>query len=91
MHRVSAAAFQRSESATRASADNGNCLLSNYVGNRERTEFDEMPNGVRDVVLLFLGEGVPPISEFVCELDFPRRTHRMPIQNTARSMTHAAG
>jgi hypothetical protein len=42
------------------------------------TEFDEMPNGVRHIILLFLGEGVPPIPEFIGELDFPRHTYSMP-------------
>ena len=37
-----------------------------------------MPNGVRRIILLFLGEGIPPISEFVGELDFPRHTYSMP-------------
>ena len=37
-----------------------------------------MPNGVRHIILLFLGEGVPPISEFIDELDFPRHTYSMP-------------
>jgi hypothetical protein len=42
------------------------------------TEFDEMPNRVRHIILLFLGEGVPPILEFIRELDFPRHTYSMP-------------
>jgi len=42
------------------------------------TEFDEMPNRVRHIILLFLGEGVPPIPEFIGELDFPRHTYSMP-------------
>jgi hypothetical protein len=43
-----------------------------------RTEFDEMPNGVRDIVLLFLEEGLPPIAEFIGEIDFPRHIYNMP-------------
>src|ERR1019366_7103089 len=43
-----------------------------------RTEFHEMPDAVRHVVLLFLGEGIPPISEFIGELDFPRHAYSMP-------------
>jgi hypothetical protein len=33
---------------------------------------------VRHIILLFLGEGVPPISEFISEFDFPGHTHSMP-------------
>jgi hypothetical protein len=42
-----------------------------------RTEFDEMPNGVRHIILLILGEGAPPIPEFVGEFDFPRHAYSM--------------
>jgi hypothetical protein len=43
-----------------------------------RAEFDEKPNGVRHIILLFLREGVPPVLEFIGELDFPSHTHSMP-------------
>jgi hypothetical protein len=42
------------------------------------TEFDEMPNRVRHILLLFLGEGVPSIPEFIGELDFPSHSYSMP-------------
>jgi hypothetical protein len=42
------------------------------------TEFDEMPNGVCHIILLFLREGAPPVPEFVGELDFPRHDYSMP-------------
>ena len=37
-----------------------------------------MPNRVRHIILLFLGEGVPPIPEFIGELDFHATTYSMP-------------
>ena len=43
-----------------------------------RAEFHEMPNGVRHIILLFPGKGIPPISKFIGELDFPRHPHSMP-------------
>ena len=68
---------------------------SNFRAVREtegRTEFHEKPNRVRHIVLLFFGESVPPIPEFVCELDFPRHTYSMPYtEYSPWSMTHDAG
>jgi hypothetical protein len=43
-----------------------------------RTEFDEMPHGMGQIVLLVLGEGIPPLPEFVGELDFPGHAYSMP-------------
>ena len=43
-----------------------------------RAEFNQMPNRVGHIILLCLGEGVPPISEFIGELDFPRHIYSMP-------------
>src|SRR5580692_678023 len=37
-----------------------------------------MPNGVRHIILLFLGEGVPPFPKFIGELDLPRHSCSMP-------------
>lgn len=76
MHTAFAAASQRSGSATRASAHNVNCRLLSCAGTEGGTEFDEMPNGMRHIILLFLGEGVPPIPEFIGELDL--HTYSMP-------------
>jgi len=42
-------------------------------------KFNEMPSGVRDIVLLFFRDGVPPILEFIGELDFPGHTNSMPF------------
>jgi hypothetical protein len=42
-------------------------------------KFNEMPNGVRDIVLLLFRDGVPPILEFIGELDFPGHTNSMPF------------
>ena len=54
---------------------------ANFGGVRKtecRAEFHEMPDAVRHIVLLFLGEDIPPISEFIGELDFPRHASSMP-------------
>lgn len=42
------------------------------------TKFDEMSNGVRHIVLLPFGKGIPPIPEFIGELDFPSHSYSMP-------------
>jgi hypothetical protein len=42
------------------------------------TEFHEMPNGVRYIILLVLGEAVPPISKLIGEFDVPRHAYSMP-------------
>jgi hypothetical protein len=34
-------------------------------------EFCEKPHRVRDILLLILGEGIPPAPEFVREFNFP--------------------
>ena len=41
-------------------------------------KFDEMPNRVRNIVLLLLRESFPPVPEFIGELDPPGHTHSMP-------------
>ena len=47
-----------------------------------RTEFDQMPHGVRHIVLLFLREGVPQITWVCNRLPADSRPDRLPDTDT---------